>query len=127
MTTDWVIIGFAPIIPICTLRVRHKSRAGLILPVIYNSDTYDVFEKRRPYLKQVLFVYGFVLGMSAWIFTLSRFYNSFARWVGETAAAWLFFGAYAAPAAVPVVLRVVARRTLQEAKPQRPIEMLIRG
>src|SRR5262245_41757667 len=67
VTTEWIIAGYVPLIPLHTLRVRVEGEQGLIFPIVYRSTDYRVLAKGRPQLKQVLYIYGYVLFVVGWL------------------------------------------------------------
>jgi len=116
VTTKWVIFFYVPLLPLCSMRVRLAEKpalpdhwlASLLVALggvlaFRRWGTYVVYSKRRPVLKQVLYVYAFViaLGLAWWNF------GSTPNLVNGVSVCLLL--------AVPFVLRKVARSRAQQA------------
>jgi hypothetical protein len=114
VTTEWIIAGFVPLIPLHTLRVRVEGEQGLIFPIRYSSTDYRVLAKGRPQLKQVLYIYGFVLFVAAWLRLACE--NSWDAHLGPNSRiviAWIMF---CVPFVLPWILRFRAWRNPKPAE-----------
>jgi len=108
VTTEWIIVGFVPLIPLHTLRVRVEGQDGIIFPIVYRSTNYRVLAKSRPMLKQVVCVYAFVLFVAAWLRLACV--NSWDAKLGYTGKIFVWWIMLCIPFVVPLALRFRARR-----------------
>jgi hypothetical protein len=67
VTTEWIAFLYFPILPLRSLRVRYVGPGDPPTFGFGSSESYSVYEKRFPNWKQVLFTYGYVGFMIAWI------------------------------------------------------------
>lgn len=77
VTTKWVIFLWIPLFPLCSMRVRRVQStnlttswlASLLLAVSFglfafgSSANYQIYGTRRPVLRQVLYIYTFVVAL----------------------------------------------------------------
>src|SRR5262249_30662983 len=69
ITTEWMVIGWVPIIPLRSLRVRYQGAgAPPRFPIgIGYSHSYAVHETGAPNWKQVLYTYLYVIFYGCWL------------------------------------------------------------
>lgn len=103
LTTEWFAVLFFPVIPLRSLRMKYTGE-----------KMYAIYEVSFPNWKQVLYTYGFVAFMIAWVYfvgsvTLSIFPLAFhsAQGVCLTCIVWLL------PSPTPWLLRWYALRNFR--------------
>lgn len=72
VTTEWIVFLYIPLIPIRSLRVKYLGPVPFrVLPG--TSDSYAIRERTALNLRQVIYTYGYVVGMGVWSWLLSSF------------------------------------------------------
>ncbi len=99
VTTKWFVIGFFPLVPLGSARVRPLGSSGI--PFLSSSSTFEVLEETHTDFVQMLCVYAYAIFIVAWIG------NLMTRKGGSTAAQLVAIGA---GIAIPHVLRWFSRR-----------------
>ena len=106
ITTEWVVIMMIPIIPLRSLRVRYKGPAERRFPIgLGSADSYVVYEKTFPNLKQVLCVYTYTAFLIGWMTTVACCYGYFFQSMDMTLSVILIFVSFTLPALMPIALR----------------------
>jgi hypothetical protein len=65
VTTKWFVIGFFPIIPLGSARVRHLETSGV--PFIARTTSFEVLEELPTDGVQVIFTYIYAIFIVAWV------------------------------------------------------------
>lgn len=114
VTTEWVCF-LIPIIPIRSLRVHYQAREHSGFPgvVSHSSDSYAVYHKTRPNVKQVLSVYGFMGVFVSWAYLAGRVAIKLnPRAFDTNSGLWIMVLMWLIPALLPWFLRRRARQKL---------------
>lgn len=98
VTTKWFVIGFFPLIPLGSLRVRYIGTAGV--PFFARTSSFEVIEELPTDLLQVLSIYLYSFFIVGWI----------AYLVGRDMSGIGRFLLIAAAVALPHVLRFLGRK-----------------
>ena len=112
ITTEWIVFFFFPILPIRSLRLRYVGPGDPPTFGFGSSESYSVYEKSFPNWKQVLWTYGYVGGMVAWMYFVGSVFST-AITTGGTLAVTLVFIACIIPVPIPWILRHYAMRKLR--------------
>lgn len=114
VTTEWVILGYLPAIPLCSHRLIRNEGADKNL-VVYNSRSYLMLERLPRDMRQVFCTYGYFLLHAAWLaLTVRLFLFLGDLWKGHSTALMvigIFFAAI--PAILPFFLRHQAKSKVQ--------------
>jgi len=115
ITTEWFAVCHVPIIPLRSLRVRFQGPGE---PRWYlglgSSDNYAVYEKSFPHWKQVLYTYGYVAFVIAWVYFIgSTALSLFPRALDTVSSVSMVFIACMIPVPTPWILRYCAQRKLR--------------
>ena len=89
ITTEWITAAYIPVIPLRSFRLARA--AGGVNVVLFQSQSYAVFEKLPIYWPQVGRIYAFVACTAAW--WMSMGWLSIAKlkiFDGPKAAYWMF-------------------------------------
>jgi hypothetical protein len=111
ITTEWVTLIYIPLIPFCSLRVRHLGPAEPRFAIgVGSSDMYEIYERTALNWRQVLYTYGFASFAATWTVLML----SFGAGMKEAALAMslMLLGPWLA-APIPWLLRRYARRHLR--------------
>jgi hypothetical protein len=107
ITTEWIVLAWIPIAPICSKRVSLFQTSQYAQP---DSSGFYVHETTAPDSKQVLCVYGWLLLIYATIFSFEPLLPVVKKIIGdEDKVATIWLVAFAAETAMPFVLRRVAK------------------
>lgn len=96
LTTRWFVLSLIPLVPLATFRVRRVRRWS---PLENWNDSHEILMRSKPMLKQVLFVYAYLLGLAGTLYLL-RF-----DWMRALIACCLLLP-------VPFILRRYARANM---------------
>jgi hypothetical protein len=108
LTTEWVSFVYFPLFPLRSLRVRYQGPAEPRFPIgVTTAESYAVFEKTAPHLKQVLCIYGYTLFVVGWMLAVIMICVSTKD--PTPALVFLFVGCLL-PVPIPWLLRYYARR-----------------
>ena len=111
ITTEWITVLYIPLVPLRSMRVRYQGRAEPRFSIgVGSAETYAVFEKTAPRLKQVLFTYGYTWFLITWTSCLISLIVSFKD--PALAFSTLSIGLLL-PMLIPWLLRYPARHRLQ--------------
>jgi len=114
LTTEWFALLYFPIFPLRSLRVMYQGQDnddhwhfG-----VGSTDNYAVYEKHfPPNWKQVLFTYGYVAFMIAWIYFVCTTATSIIPHALDTVfSVTLIFIGCIIPVPTPWILRYIAMR-----------------
>jgi hypothetical protein len=97
VTTKWFVIGFVPIFPMGSLRVRELETTGV--PFLSRTTGFDVVEDLPTHWLQVLATYAYAVFIIAWC----------AYFLGASLAPAAKFLAITAGIVLPHVLRFFAK------------------
>ena len=85
VTTKWFVIGFFPLVPMGSLRVRYAGTSGI--PFLSRSSSFEVIEELPTDGMQVLCIYAYSVFIVAWTMTmLSSSMSGIAKFLAVTAA-----------------------------------------
>ena len=80
VTTKWFVIGFFPLVPLASLRVRYLESSGI--PFLARTASYEVLAELPIDWVQVLCTYAYTVFIIAWITKIaSGEMNAFAKFV----------------------------------------------
>jgi hypothetical protein len=115
VTTEWFVILGIPLFPFCSYRLKYIGPGKPPpFPLVGTSETFRVYEKTRPNLRQVLCVYGFVVSLFAWIALVIYASAKVVPVLWEKPSlSWIPVTACLAPAFLPWLLRIRAKRRLR--------------
>jgi len=111
LTTEWITFLYIPLVPLRSLRVYlWGEKTGFFLGPT-STKSYQVHEKTRPDLGQVLSVYAFTVLAAVWEIALVGFVTDTQN--ATLAFSTLFLG-MGLPAPIPWILRHYARQKLRD-------------
>jgi magnesium-transporting ATPase (P-type) len=113
ITTEFIIFGGIPLMPLKSVRVRYGGATGIVFPVAHSEERYAVLATTRPNIKQVLSIYGFIVFMICWVIALVWVYGTVEGKLDQAAVSALLFLLFVLPALLPVALRHAAKRKLK--------------
>ncbi len=101
LTTEWVIIFGIPIYPQRSFRVSSvvDHEGGYYVFYSRSKTTYAIYEEQKPFHKQVLFVYSFMMGIALILFYSEILFQHMS---------WFFFFVLFMWCLLPVILRTIA-------------------
>jgi hypothetical protein len=107
ITTEWIIVFALPVIPLRSLRVQYRGPAERRFPIGFgSSDSYSMYAKTRPNIRQVVYTYAFIASLVAWaVCTVWLFGGS-----TTDVAIYSMLALATLPGIVPYLLRRSARR-----------------
>jgi hypothetical protein len=113
ITTEWITAAYIPIIPLRSFRLARTK--GGVNVVIFQSQSYAVFEKLPVFWPQVGRTYAFVAGTAAWwLFMGWLFIAKLKIFDGPNAAYWML--PFVAVMAVPFGVVWWSRRKAYRAR-----------
>ena len=80
VTTKWFVLGFFPVVPLGSLRVRHIGSGGI--PFLSSSSTFEVVEELPLNGLQVLSTYLYAIFIVAWFgYLMSKDMSGIAKFL----------------------------------------------
>jgi hypothetical protein len=106
VTTEWVTIGYVPIIPLISKRISYTRLDPFHS---YDGSGHYIVETMPLNVKQVVSVYGWVASLLAWFILATSFQQSLVRLAGdEDKAAGILLTFLGVIIATPYLLRRLA-------------------
>ncbi|MEP6534042.1 MAG: hypothetical protein ABJF23_01900 [Bryobacteraceae bacterium] len=108
MTTEWFVIGWVPLVPICSKRISYNRTSPY---AIFDQSGYYVQETTAVHRKQALWIYGWFTSLIAPIIIWANFQDELTKVFGdEDRAAGLCLLISAIVLVLPYFLRLWTKR-----------------
>lgn len=112
VTTEWVVVAHIPIVPISSVRILapYRNEDELQLPI---EKQYLVCDRTKPNLKQVAFVYAYMLIVIVWVVLVMRIAIAIPpkEMTGPVKSALFVVGCVPLP--LPWILRRIAQNAIK--------------